>query len=191
MKVLSGGEPARCHQHRIGSEGAIASGDVNVVACVMKGGRAGIRDNRDPFALQHAAHTLGDVGIESRGEGVTSLEQGDLGTESGEHLGKLQADESATHDDEPRRQGIDVPDRGGVMDARAVGTGNREGGWVRSGVDDDRFGVYRDLIGSPNHLDVVGSGEAGFPVEEKHFALQHGVVGVIQLGDEGVSIGDG
>lgn len=63
IEVLSGGEPARGYQHGIGGESLIVGDDVNVVACVIKGDRTSAGNNRDPLALQHAAHTIGDVGI--------------------------------------------------------------------------------------------------------------------------------
>ena len=48
-----------------------------------------------------------------------------------------------------------------------------------------------DLLAATRHLHAVRPGEAGYPVEEEHFALQHGMVGAVQCGDEGVSVGDG
>lgn len=48
-----------------------------------------------------------------------------------------------------------------------------------------------DLLAATRHLHAVRPGEAGHPVKEEYFAFQHGVVGVVQSGDEGVPVGDG
>jgi hypothetical protein len=191
IEILGCWASACCHQHRVGGECLIVGDDVDMVTCFIAGGHLRSGDDGDPFTLKHVAHTLGDVGVKGGDEGLAGLEQGHLGAESGEHLGELQPDEPAAYDDELRRQGVDVLDRGGVMDSRAIGSGNRKVGWVRSGVDDDRLRSHGDLIVSRDHLDSVRPSEAGYPVEEEHFALQHGMVGAVQCGDEGVSVGDG
>ena len=81
-------------------------------------------------------------------------------------------------------------DRGGVMDPWTIGSRNWKGGRVRSRVDDNRLRMHGDLIVSTGHLDSVRPGEAGYPVEEEHLALQHGMIRVVQCRDEGVSVGN-
>ena len=49
-----------------------------------------------------------------------------------------------------------------------------------------------DLLAATRHLHTVRLGEAGHPpLKEEYFAFQHGMVGAVQCGDEGVSVGDG
>lgn len=188
VEAIRGGAPARGEQHGVCFNGAGGAVDAEFYRCgALAMNPADLRagDHAEVAApFEVAAHSLGDVPVIARQEGVAAVEHGDLGTELREHGGKLQPDGPAADHREALWPLGELLDRGGIHHRRVVDALNRWHDRHRAGVDDDGLAAHDHPILAPAHLHGAFAGEDGCTDEHGHA----GVLGKLQV--RGIELAD-
>ena len=144
----------------------------------------GTGENGDSELFEIRAHLLGDIAVEAPEEPLRAVENRDGGAELREHRRELEPDGAATDDGEARRMLRDVLDLRGIEDPGAVDAGNRRADRDRTGVDDDRPGGDRELVGAAGDAHRLGAGELGVAVDDRDAGI------VCELLVDGVELAD-
>ena len=121
--AADGDEHMRAHHE--GLAALAGDADLDVFAARGEADALRIAANGDSLRLQDAANRIGDVRVFSCDETRRLLDHGDIGAQSPEYLGELEADVAAADNRQMTRQSIEfkqgrVRQRADLIDARKI-----------------------------------------------------------------------
>ena len=187
---VGGGRGAACsHQHGIGLDLAVGQLQHEGLAVLPDLLHPGALPHDDAGLREHLVHRLRHDRLGAAQEMLAGIQHGDLGAEVLEHLGELQSDEPAADDRQALRQGIRVLDGRRVVDPRQIDAGDVRARGHGTGAQHDRLRGDDQLAVGRVHRDLPRADEPSGSVHQLCLALEHPVVGRIELADQRVAPG--
>src|ERR1019366_9490469 len=111
--------------------------------------RIRVQQDLNSILLKYLSDFFGDVGVLAIEKLAPGLDNGHATAEAAKHLPKLQADISASKDQQMLRNGVQLHDGSAVEKGYGLQAVERRHGWTRPCVDEDLPGGQRSLAAVP------------------------------------------